>query len=730
MLRTVASKRQMEIIKRGRTWVFAGLVTATLAIGTDQVAAQADTPTPPVAPTAATGAANQMDSEVTLSPAATQSTETDMAAADADGTTATDKNESVDKNDVIVDEAVAKPTEVETTDTAITDTPAPDPANETPADTATPVTHPADTKPVAISAPVDPQPKTVTGAAPQLKAVKLVKAEVAKSATVKLAHQQKTATIDEWMPNAALQQAVLKALRTQNPGQSWASAADITQDDMALLKTLSIQTGAGTYIDGKTDFKLDGLEFATNLTNFYAGGNLDAAPGAYYGDIADVTPLAGLTNLTYLDLQHNRITDVAPLAGLKNLQTLLLSYNRIQDFSVLKDNQYKNFHTGSQAVILDPVKVSATKRSAHLKVQFITIDGNVIQLEPVAVRFADPVFFYNGAFTYRFYFTGGTGASDGQGGLNYTALKDQIPGITEYPGVTVDVQENNYFMTGKAEGNDSYGSYLFVAMQGYDIAEEAAAVTVKHQDENGKTLADDVVLPAGMIGEDYQTAPVTIPGYKLKTTPANATGQYGTDPVTVIYVYEKEGGGTVTPPVVTPVEDVTITIAYQLANGTAIAASQTISGQPGTAYTTSPLTIAGYTLVTTPDNATGVFGDTNGSIVYVYEKTGDETDGGDGDQVVDGGDGDEITDDGDDVVTGGSDGSTATENGAGDTVSGRPIHTEQSTVTSPTALPLKTQNTTTTLPQTNERHASTWWGVALLAVTVAGGWLGKRRWLK
>lgn len=731
MLRTVASKRQMEIIKRGRTWVFAGLVTATLAIGTDQVTAQADTSTSPVAPTAATGAANQMDSEVTLSPAATQSTETDMAAADADDTTATDENESVSKNGVIVDEAVAKPMEVETTDTAITDTPAPDAANETPADTAAPVTPPTDTKPVAISAPVDQQPKTVTGAAPQLKAVKLVKAEVAKPATVKLAHQQKAATIDEWMPNTTLQQAVLKALRTQNPGQSWASVADITQDDMALLKTLSIQTGAGTYIDGKTDFKLNGLEFATNLTNFSAGGNLDAAPGAYYGDIADVTPLAGLTNLTYLDLQHNRITDVAPLAGLKNLQTLLLSYNRIQDFSVLKGNQYKKFHAGSQAVILDPIKVSATKRSAHLKVQFVTIDGNVIQLEPAAVRIADPVFFYNGAFTYRFYFTGGTGVSDGQGGLNYTALKDQIPGITEYPGVTVDVQENNYFMTGKAEGNDSYGSYLFVAMQGYDIAEEAAAVTVRHQDENGKTLADDVVLPAGMIGEDYQTAPVTIPGYKLKTTPANATGQYGTDPVTVIYVYDKEGGGTVTPPVVTPVEDVTMTIAYQLADGTAIASSQTISGQPGTAYTTSPLTIAGYTLVTTPDNATGVFGDTNGSIVYVYEKTGDETDGGDGDQVVDGGDGDEITDDGDDVVTGGSDGPAAPENGgAGDTVSGRPIHTEQSTITSPTALPLKTQNATTTLPQTNERHASAWWGVALLAVTVAGGWLGKRRWLK
>ncbi|MFC6290334.1 MucBP domain-containing protein [Levilactobacillus angrenensis] len=733
MLRTVASKRQMEMMKRGRTWVFASLVTATLAVGVGQVTAQADESPTPVAPTAATGAASQQDSTVTLTPAATQSADEDPAVANADATTMVDENESADTNNVISDVATPAPAADEAIDPVATDKTTTDTSAVTDAEPTT--TTPADTKPVAISAPAA-QPatatKTVTGAAPQLKAVKLVKAEVAKPATVKLAHQQKAATIDEWMPNTVLQQAVLKALRTQNPSQSWASAADITQADMALLKSLSIQTGAGTYIDGKTDFKLDGLEFATNLTSFYAGGNLDGEPGAYYGDIADVTPLAGLEKLTTLDLQHNRITNVAPLAGLKNLQTLYLSYNRIQDFSVLKGNSYQKFHAGSQAVVLDPVKVSASKRAAQLKVQFITIDGNVIQLEPAAVRVANPVFYNSSGFTYRFYFTGGTGVSDGQGGLNYTELKDQIPGITEYPGVTVDVQENNYFMTGKAEGNDSYGSYLFVAMQGYDITEEAAAVTVKHQDENGQTLADDVVLPAGMIGEDYQTTPATIKGYKLKTTPANATGKYGTDPITVIYVYEKDDGGTVTPPpVVTPDEDVTLTIYYQLADGTNLAASQTISGQPGTAYMTSPLTIAGYTLVTTPANATGVFGSTDGSIVYVYEKTGDETDGGDGDQVIDGGDGDEITDDGDDVTTDGPTGSVTTaDGGAGDTVSGRPINTGQSTTSSPATTPLTTNAPTTTLPQTDERQTSAWWGVALLAVTAVGGWLSKRRRIK
>jgi len=115
----------------------------------------------------------------------------------------------------------------------------------------------ADTVPetaVPISETAKPKTHKQTGATTELKAVKLVKAEVAKPATVKLAHQQRATAISEWMPNTTLQQAVLKSLKSQNPGQSWSNVDDITQDDMALLKSLSIMSGAGTYIDGKTEF--------------------------------------------------------------------------------------------------------------------------------------------------------------------------------------------------------------------------------------------------------------------------------------------------------------------------------------------------------------------------------------------------------------------------------------------------------------------------------------------
>jgi len=51
--------------------------------------------------------------------------------------------------------------------------------------------------------------------------------------------------------------------------------------------------------------------------------------------IADVSPLAGLTGLTSLNLDTNQVGDVSPLAGLVNLRTLLLSVNALVDLTPL-----------------------------------------------------------------------------------------------------------------------------------------------------------------------------------------------------------------------------------------------------------------------------------------------------------------------------------------------------------------------------------------------------------
>ena len=47
--------------------------------------------------------------------------------------------------------------------------------------------------------------------------------------------------------------------------------------------------------------------------------------------IIDVSPLSGLTNLSWLFLAGNQIKDVSPLSGLTNLSLLILHYNQITE---------------------------------------------------------------------------------------------------------------------------------------------------------------------------------------------------------------------------------------------------------------------------------------------------------------------------------------------------------------------------------------------------------------
>ena len=72
---------------------------------------------------------------------------------------------------------------------------------------------------------------------------------------------------------------------------------------------------------GLTNEDIKPLAGLTNLTYL----NL------YRNDISDLTPLGGLTNLERLQLFENQISDITPLAGLKNLTKLILWGNQISD---------------------------------------------------------------------------------------------------------------------------------------------------------------------------------------------------------------------------------------------------------------------------------------------------------------------------------------------------------------------------------------------------------------
>ena len=100
----------------------------------------------------------------------------------------------------------------------------------------------------------------------------------------------------------------------------------ITDTDMLSLIRLAP-------MDSQIISNIQGLEYATNLTDLRLGSYLCGATVIY--PISDLSPLAGLTNLTSLYLWGNEISDISPLSDLTNLTNLHLSGSSISNLSPL-----------------------------------------------------------------------------------------------------------------------------------------------------------------------------------------------------------------------------------------------------------------------------------------------------------------------------------------------------------------------------------------------------------
>ncbi|MBC2146123.1 cell surface protein [Listeria innocua] len=133
-----------------------------------------------------------------------------------------------------------------------------------------------------------------------------------------------------------------------------------------------------------------------------------------------------------------------------------------------------------------------------------------------------------------------------------------------------------------------------------------APVTVKYVDEDGNELATPDTLN-GKIDAPYQSTAKSLSGWAVKTTPANATGVFTDTNQTVTYVYERVDGAPVT-------------VKYVDGDGNELAIPDTLNGKIDAPYQSTAKSITGWTVKTTPANATGVFTDTNQTVTYVYEK--------------------------------------------------------------------------------------------------------------
>ena len=79
---------------------------------------------------------------------------------------------------------------------------------------------------------------------------------------------------------------------------------------------------------------LTGLEHATNLTDLFLGDmHVEGEGWINSNSIEDLSPLAALTNLTWLNLSQNNITDLSPLAALTNLTWLDIGGNNFSNIS-------------------------------------------------------------------------------------------------------------------------------------------------------------------------------------------------------------------------------------------------------------------------------------------------------------------------------------------------------------------------------------------------------------
>lgn len=375
-----------------------------------------------------------------------------------------------------------------------------------------------------------------------------------------IGNQANVESIDQWMPNKRLQQAILKNLNGLDPSKQWHNVSEITKKDMLLLTEF---VNANTYIDGETAYSLQGLEYATNLTSITlnygvnSNGNSDGshAGNFYQGDVRDISPLGKLTKLTSLDIQDNKVSDVSVLAHLTNLTEFDASMNYIGDFRPLKGlSKLEKITCGNQFVKLAPIYIDRKKLTAHIAGNYYLADGSKAVLIPQGAL-GEPIR-YDSQSKYpryfRWYVLGLKAINlvnqDGNGGLNFSHIREQQSGEVipdGFQNTSVVKQKELYFLLGVYKSNNN-GSFIDLSVvQPYILIDKAATVTVHYQDEAGKKLTEDQVFSNGSIGETYTTRPKEIKGYTFKRVKDhNATGKYTATPQTVVYIYTANGGQT------------------------------------------------------------------------------------------------------------------------------------------------------------------------------------------
>jgi len=627
MLDTHNHSIHYKMYKSGKSWVFAGLISAGLLLNFGGETALADTPADSAAPQTEQvspekpGAQPNQDDPTTLSksdpkpdlaqdPEDNNPTEPENSQPDNDPVPSDDP----DKNITPQDNGETNPSNLHKNNYGTSgDTTGS--LNKTPGDSDVPaIKQTAPKRPQSRLSPAPGAPTPAPAASPV-------------AVTAPTAEDDES--IDVWMPNKTLQQMVSKSLGK--------SVDSITKEDMKKVLRLSVDHNKTySFVNGTDSFSLAGLKYATNLE--YLDLDYNDFQTFFYmsGDLTDISELATLTSLTHLDISGNKVRDISALASLTNLTYLDVTGNQIYDFSSLDASQFSYLNFGDQLAVLDPVTI-ATDAPSYTVPPLLKLPKNL----NTGLRFHVPSDYHDdvkevmiylnmfqGTGIQERYVSGGKGTMNADGSVTFTDIQAQTPrrAYTSPWGYQTPASPYTYYLHEDIVSTDGHVGLILDILIPYDNPQPAANLTVHYVDmASTKPIQPDKVITGKLTSDTYDlTAEETsVKGYTFDHADGALTGNFTADPLTVTLYFTKDPTKPVTPvtpPVVTPTAQTTVTAHYVDQNGKTVHADQVLTGHAGDSYSTTAFTIPGYDLTTTPENASGTFGDTDTTVTYVYSE--------------------------------------------------------------------------------------------------------------
>jgi len=138
----------------------------------------------------------------------------------------------------------------------------------------------------------------------------------------------------------------------------------------------------------------------------------------------------------------------------------------------------------------------------------------------------------------------------------------------------------------------------------YHYQRKRMPFTVKYVDRDTGSEIADAYSSFVYYGETYETAAKDISGYELSGDNGKTSGEYGTEPVEVIYYYTKA--------------PVNLTVRHVFEDSPELDRTEVISKKPGESYSTESLDIPGYVCTSATGMTAGIVSE-DITVIYYYE---------------------------------------------------------------------------------------------------------------